>query len=96
MPSPPVLPGPDRGPGGTPPRTRRTPRRTVWPARTGGRQSTCRLEDPYQAPEGYPIKASARYGLYYTPGSDLYRDTLPELWLSSEEVAQANGFTKAD
>lgn len=54
------------------------------------------LEDPYQAPEGYPIKASARYGLYYTPGSDLYRDTLPELWLSSEEVAQANGFTKAD
>ncbi|WP_231112129.1 sunset domain-containing protein, partial [Mycobacterium avium] len=31
-----------------------------------------------------------------TPGSDLYRDTLPELWLSSEEVAQANGFTKAD
>ncbi|MBZ4560259.1 hypothetical protein GBO17_15245 [Mycobacterium avium subsp. hominissuis] len=54
------------------------------------------LDDPYQAPEGYPIKASARYGLYYTPGSDLYRDTLPELWLSSEEVAQANGFTKAD
>lgn len=54
------------------------------------------LDDPYQAPDGYPIKASARYGLYYTPGSDLYRDTLAELWLSSEEVAQANGFTKAD
>lgn len=54
------------------------------------------LDDPYQPPEGYPIKASARYGLYYTPGSDLYQDTLPEIWLSSEEVAVANGFTRAD
>ncbi|OBH66594.1 hypothetical protein A5684_05765 [Mycobacterium intracellulare] len=54
------------------------------------------LDDPYQAPDGYPIKASARYGLYYTPGSDLYQDTLPEIWLSSEEVAVANGFTRAD
>jgi uncharacterized protein with LGFP repeats len=54
------------------------------------------LDDPYQAPDGYPIKASARYGLYYMPGSDLYRDTLAEIWLSSEEVAQANGFTRAD
>ncbi len=54
------------------------------------------LDDPYQVPEGYPIKASARFGLYYTPGSELYHDTLPEIWLSSEEVAQANGFLKAD
>lgn len=54
------------------------------------------LDDPYQAPDGYPIKASARYGLYYTPGSDLYKDTLAEIWLSSEEVAEANGFTRAD
>ncbi len=54
------------------------------------------LDDPYQAPDGYPIKASARYGLYYMPDSDLYQDTLAELWLSSEEVAQANGFTRAD
>ena len=54
------------------------------------------LDDPYQAPDGYPIKASARFGLYYTPGSGLYHDTLPEIWLSSEEVAQANGFIKAD
>jgi uncharacterized protein with LGFP repeats len=54
------------------------------------------LEDPYQMPDGYPIKASARFGLYYTPGSDLYHDTLAEIWLASEEVAQANGFVKAD
>lgn len=54
------------------------------------------LNDPYQAPDGYPIKASARFGLYYTPGSELYHDTIAEIWLSSEEVAQANGFVKAD
>jgi uncharacterized protein with LGFP repeats len=54
------------------------------------------LDDPYQVPDGYPIKASARFGLYYTPGSDLYQDTLAEIWLSSEQVAQANGFIKAD
>ena len=54
------------------------------------------LEDPYHAPDGYPIKASARSGLYYTPSSALYDDTIAEVWLSSEEVAQANGFIKAD
>jgi uncharacterized protein with LGFP repeats len=54
------------------------------------------LDDPYQVPEGYPIKANASFGLYYTPGSALYHDTLAEIWLSSEEVAQANGFVKAD
>ena len=54
------------------------------------------LDDPYQAPDGYPIKASARSGLYYTPSSALYQDTLAEIWLASEEVAQANGFIKAD
>ncbi|MGV7986050.1 sunset domain-containing protein [Mycobacterium kansasii] len=52
--------------------------------------------DPYQAPEGYPIKASARFGLYYTPSSALYYDTLAEIWFASEEAAQANGFIKAD
>jgi uncharacterized protein with LGFP repeats len=54
------------------------------------------LDDPYQMPDGYPIKASPRFGLYYTPGSDLYHDTLAEIWLSSEEAAVANGFVKAD
>jgi uncharacterized protein with LGFP repeats len=54
------------------------------------------LDDPYQVPDGYPIKANASFGLYYTPDSPLYHDTLAEFWLSSEEVAQANGFIKAD
>jgi uncharacterized protein with LGFP repeats len=54
------------------------------------------LDDPYEVPDGYPIKASASFGLYYIPGSPLYQDALAEIWLSSEEVAQANGFKKAD
>lgn len=54
------------------------------------------LGDPYQVPAGYPIKASTRSGLYYTPESELYQDTIAELWLSSEEVALANGFKKVD
>ncbi|OMC50771.1 hypothetical protein A5745_04070 [Mycobacterium sp. IS-2888] len=54
------------------------------------------LDDPYQMPDGYPIKVNASFGLYYTPDSVLYQDTLAEIWMSSEEVAQANGFTKAD
>ena len=52
------------------------------------------LEDPYEVPDGYPVKASASYGLYYTPGDELYDDTLAEIWFVSEEAAQANGFAK--
>lgn len=54
------------------------------------------LSDPYQAPEGYVIKANTHSGLYYTPGSPLYDDTVPEVWFASEELAQANGFLKAE
>ncbi|PRI16805.1 LGFP repeat-containing protein [Mycobacterium shigaense] len=54
------------------------------------------MDDPYQMPDGYPIKASPRFGLYYTPDSELYHDTLAEIWLSSEEAAVANGFVRAD
>ncbi|MDT5219353.1 MAG: hypothetical protein QOF15_1458, partial [Mycobacterium sp.] len=53
-------------------------------------------DDPYRAPDGYPIKASARFGLFYTPNSALYDDTLAEIWFANEEVAQANGFVRAD
>ena len=54
------------------------------------------LADPYRAPEGYPIKANTHSGLYYTPDCDLYDDTVPEVWFASEELAQANGFMKAE
>ncbi len=53
------------------------------------------LADPFQAPEGYWIKGSTHSGLYYTPDSVLYENTLPEMWFASEELAQANGFVKA-
>ena len=66
------------------------------PGRPGARPYTYRSTTPTRCPTDIPIKASARFGLYYTPGSELYQDTLAEIWLSSEEVAQANGFVKAD
>lgn len=53
------------------------------------------LADPYQAPEGYVIKANTHSGLYYTPDSAMYETTVPEVWFASEELAQANGFLKA-
>jgi uncharacterized protein with LGFP repeats len=53
------------------------------------------LADPFQAPEGYVIKGNTHSGLYYTPDSGLYDNTIPEVWFASEELAQANGFVKA-
>ncbi|MCX6482896.1 MAG: hypothetical protein NT146_06410 [Mycobacterium sp.] len=53
------------------------------------------LADPYQAPEGYWIKGNTHSGLYYTPDSGLYENTLPEVWFASEDLAQANGFVRA-
>jgi len=53
------------------------------------------LADPYQAPDGYWIKGNTHSGLYYTPDSALYDNTLPEVWFASEDLAQANGFFKA-
>ncbi|MDO3402181.1 hypothetical protein QWI29_19240 [Mycolicibacterium neoaurum] len=52
--------------------------------------------DRYRAPEGYPIKADTKTGLYWAPGSRGYRDTEAEIWFSSEEFARANGFIRAD
>ena len=53
------------------------------------------MDDPYQVPDGYPVKANASSGLYYMPDSDLYEDTQAEIWFATEEMAQANGFHKA-
>jgi uncharacterized protein with LGFP repeats len=54
------------------------------------------LSDPYQPPDGYPIKANTHSGLYYTPDCALYDHTVPEVWFASGELAQANGFVKAE
>jgi len=53
------------------------------------------MDDPYQVPDGYPVKANASSGLYYMPDSGLYEDTQAEIWFATEEIAKANGFHKA-
>ena len=54
------------------------------------------LDDPGQAPEGYPIKADTKSGLYWAPGSPLYDDASAEIWFASEEIARTNGFVRAN
>jgi uncharacterized protein with LGFP repeats len=51
-------------------------------------------DDPHEAPEGYPIKADTRSGLYFVPGSALYEAAPAEIWFSSEEFARTNGFVE--
>jgi len=46
------------------------------------------------APNGYPIKADTKTGLYWTPDSGGYDDAQPEIWFASEEFALTNGFAK--
>jgi uncharacterized protein with LGFP repeats len=54
------------------------------------------LDDADRAPEGYPVKADARSGLYWAPGSSGYDDAHAEIWFASEELARANGFVSDD
>jgi len=54
------------------------------------------LDDPNQAPDGYPIKADTKSGLYWAPGSALYDDARAEIWFASEEFAITNGFVRGD
>jgi uncharacterized protein with LGFP repeats len=54
------------------------------------------LDDPDQAPDGYPIKADTKSGLYWAPGTSLYDDARAEIWFASEEIARTNGFVRAN
>ncbi|MGX9791048.1 LGFP repeat-containing protein [Mycobacterium sp. MMS18-G62] len=54
------------------------------------------LEDSDQAPEGFPIKADTKSGLYWAPGSALYDDARAEIWFVNEEFARTNGFVRAN
>ena len=51
-------------------------------------------EDPFNAPNGYPIKADTKSGLYWTPDSGDYNRARAEIWFASEEFALTNGFAK--
>lgn len=46
------------------------------------------------APAGYPIKGNADSGLYHTPDSSGYAQTIPEIWFATEADAQAAGYSK--
>lgn len=46
-------------------------------------------------PEGFVIKGNDRSKKYHVPGSGGYDRTIADVWFSSEEDAQAAGFTKA-
>lgn len=52
------------------------------------------LDDPRQAPQGYPIKGNVAAGEYYTPDCPSYGYVDAEIWFATEELAQANGFSK--
>jgi uncharacterized protein with LGFP repeats len=54
------------------------------------------LDDPNEAPQGYPIKADTKSGLYWVPGSSLYDDARAEIWFVSEEIARTNGFVRGN
>lgn len=54
------------------------------------------LDDPDEAPEGYPIKADTKTGLYWVPGTTLYDEADAEIWFATEEIALTNGFTRAN
>lgn len=61
------------------------------PARTAFRLP---LDDPDEVPDGYPVKADTRSGMYWVPGNELYEDVRAEIWFASEEFARANGFVR--
>ncbi len=54
------------------------------------------LDDPHRAPDGYPVKGNASFGLYYTPDSAMYDDAFAEIWFASEDIARVNGFIKGE
>jgi uncharacterized protein with LGFP repeats len=54
------------------------------------------LDDAGRAPEGYPVKANTRSGLYWTPGSAQYDHAQAEIWFASEDFAITNGFVPGD
>ncbi|BBX70782.1 LGFP repeat-containing protein [Mycolicibacterium psychrotolerans] len=54
------------------------------------------LDDPDEVPDGYPVKADTRSGLYWTPGSADYEGAPAEIWFATEEIARTNGFVRGD
>lgn len=54
------------------------------------------FDDPNEIPDGYPVKADTKSGLYWTPESADYHEAPVELWFASEEIARTNGFVRGE
>jgi len=57
-----------------------------------GEGSHAPLDDPEEAPEGFPIKGNADSMLYHVPGSAFYDRTEAEVWFADTDAAEAAGF----
>ena len=57
-----------------------------------GEGSHAPLDDPAEAPEGFPIKGNEDSKLYHVPGSSHYDRTVAEVWFATPEAAEAAGF----
>ncbi|GAA1287133.1 hypothetical protein GCM10009609_61680 [Pseudonocardia aurantiaca] len=58
-----------------------------------GEGSHAPLDDPAEAPEGFPIKGNDSSKLYHVPGSSHYDRTEAEVWFATPEAAEAAGFS---
>jgi len=52
------------------------------------------LDDSDEAPDGYPVKADTRSGMYWAPGSADYAEAPVQIWFATEEIARTNGFVR--
>ncbi len=53
------------------------------------------LEDPAEAPEGFPIKGNADSMKYHEPDGRWFSSAVAEVWFDTAESAEAAGYTKA-
>ncbi|GAA0897641.1 50S ribosomal protein L17, sunset domain variant [Tsukamurella strandjordii] len=51
------------------------------------------LEDPNEAPEGFPIKGNADSKLYHKPGTRFFDSTVAEIWFADDAAAEAAGYS---
>ena len=53
------------------------------------------LDDPSEAPEGYPIKGNADSMKYHQPDGRWFEQTVAEVWFATTDAAEAAGFIEA-
>lgn len=53
------------------------------------------LEDPSEAPEGYPVKGNADSKKYHQADGRWFEQTVAEVWFATTDAAEAAGFSEA-